>query len=97
VGKPRGVYGPAFKPFQTLGKLTEETPRVSPDAGNLAVRDYRGASGNMEPWWDCEPVLQPKERATEPPTCSGVRPISIPIVRCVRRGGGWKRGKVEMV
>jgi hypothetical protein len=25
------------------------------------------------------------------------RPISVPIVCCVRRGGGWKRGKVEMV
>src|SRR5215471_21193881 len=38
-----------------------------PDPGNAAVRDYRGGVGKRQPWWECAPVLQSKERETETP------------------------------
>ena len=62
-----------------------------PDPGNLAVRDYRGASGIVKPWWDCEPVLQSKEQERKPLTYSGARPISIPIQdsEAYRQGLPW--------
>jgi hypothetical protein len=47
TGKGRGVYGPAFKLLLRLGRPTEDSQGFKPDPGNLAVRDYRGASGNV--------------------------------------------------
>ena len=41
------VYGPAFKPSPNSGRPSEESQGFKPDPGNLAVRDYRGASGNV--------------------------------------------------
>ena len=46
TGKGRGVYEPAFNLLSHPGRPTEESRGFKPDPGNLAVRDYRGASGN---------------------------------------------------
>jgi hypothetical protein len=61
-----------------LSKLWEEMPGFKPDPGNPAVRD--AGVGKRQPWWECAPVLQSKERETQPPTYSRARPISIPIM-----------------
>ncbi len=46
-GKERGVYEPAFQLLSHLGRLMEESQGFKPDLGNPAVRDYRGAEGNV--------------------------------------------------
>jgi hypothetical protein len=43
----RGVYEPAFKPLQTWEGPRKKSQGFKPDLGNPAVRDYRGASGNV--------------------------------------------------
>ena len=43
----RGVYVCQHLSFLSNGKTTEGKSRSKPDPGNLAVRDCRGASGNM--------------------------------------------------
>src|SRR6516165_2251654 len=50
-----------------------------PDPGNPAVRDYRGASGNVSHGGNVHPSYNRKSRKRKPPTYSVVRPISIPI------------------
>jgi hypothetical protein len=84
-----------------LSKLWEGSQKkcrgFKPDPGNLAVRHYRGASGNVSHGGTVNPACNRKSGIRKPPTYSRARPISIPIARCVRRGGGWKRGMVEMV
>jgi hypothetical protein len=52
-----------------------------PDLGNPAVRDYRGASGNVSHGGNVHPSCNRKSGKRKPPTYSGARPISIPIVR----------------
>src|SRR5215472_16794254 len=75
----RGVYGPAFKPLQTLGRPTEEMPRFQTGPGNPAVRDYRGASGNVSHGRNVHPSCNRKRGKRKPATYSGACPISIPI------------------
>src|SRR6516164_5720537 len=77
-----GVYGPAFKPLQTWEGLRKKSQGFKPDPGNLAVRDYRGASG--------------KEQPTRPQS-SGVQ-VPVPPIACHRavsisdaRGGNEPR------
>ena len=50
-----------------------------PDPGNPAVRDYRGASGNVSHGGNVHPSCNRKSGKRKPPTYSGARPISIPI------------------
>src|SRR5215472_8207850 len=50
-----------------------------PDPGNPAVRDYRGASGNVSHGGNVHPSYNRKSRKRKPPTYSVARPISIPI------------------
>ena len=50
-----------------------------PDLGNPAVRDYRGASGNVSQGGNVHPSCNRKSRKRKPPTYSVARPISIPI------------------
>ena len=50
-----------------------------PDLGNPAVRDYRGASGNVSHGGNVHPSCNRKSRKWNPPTYSVARPISIPI------------------
>ena len=47
VGKPNkeGAYTDQRFNLSQLGRATEESRGFKPDPGNLAVRDYRGASG----------------------------------------------------
>jgi len=42
-----GVYTDQRLNLSKLGKAFEESQGFKPDPGNLAVRDYRGASGNV--------------------------------------------------
>ena len=63
-----------------------------PDPGNPAVRDYRGASGNVSHGGNVHPSCNRKSRKRKPPTYSVARPISIPIktlkpIDRVSRGG----------
>src|SRR6516225_8048629 len=51
-----------------------------PDPGNPAVRDYRGASGNVSHGGNVHPSCNRKSRKRKPPTYSVARPISIPIL-----------------
>src|SRR5215471_15998955 len=53
-----------------------------PDPGNPAVRDYRGASGNVSHGGNVHPSCNRKSGKRKPPTYSGARPISIPITSC---------------
>ena len=59
-----------------------------PDPGNPAVRDYRGASGNVSHGGNVHPSCNRKSGKRTPPTYSGARPISIPIAneRASQRG-----------
>src|SRR5215472_7553623 len=50
-----------------------------PDPGNPAVRDYRGASGNVSHGGNVHPSCNRKSGKRKPPTYSEARPISIPI------------------
>src|SRR6267378_3422411 len=43
----RGVCEPVLEPRRRWERLTEESQGFKPDPGNPAVRDYRGASGNV--------------------------------------------------
>src|SRR6516165_4549037 len=69
-----------------------------PDPGNPAVRDYRGASGNVSHGGNVHPSCNRKSRKRKPPTYSVARPISIPIHAFRRMGSrrfrsrlaGWK-------
>src|SRR5215813_10592385 len=66
-----------------LSKLWEGPRRkcqgFKPDPGNPAVRDYRGASGNVSHGGNVHPSCNRKSGKRKPPTYSGARPISIPI------------------
>src|SRR5215471_20830368 len=66
-----------------LSKLWEGPRRkcqgFKPDPGNPAVRDYRGASGNVSHGGNVHPSYNRKSRKRKPPTYSVARPISIPI------------------
>jgi hypothetical protein len=50
-----------------------------PDLGNPAVRDYRGASGNVSHGGNVHPPRDRKSGKRKPLTYSWARPISIPI------------------
>src|SRR5215475_3054608 len=50
-----------------------------PDPGNPAVRDYRGASGNVSHGGNVHPSCNRKSGRRKPLTYSGARLISIPI------------------
>src|SRR6516165_8398569 len=52
-----------------------------PDPGNPAVRDYRGASGNVSHGGNVHPSCNRKSGKRKPPTYRGARPISIPITK----------------
>src|SRR6516162_10247484 len=66
-----GVYGPAFKPLQSLGRSSEESQGFKPDPGNLAVRDYRGASGIVSHGGTVNPSCNRKSRNGNPPPTAG--------------------------
>ena len=85
-----GVYTDQRLNLSRPGKLLEESQGFKPDPGNLAVRDYRGASGNVSHGGTVNPVLQSKEQEQKPLTYSGTRPISIPV-----NGRFWPR-KADM-
>jgi hypothetical protein len=82
VGKP-GVAGAYTNQRLNLSKPWEGLRRtgqgLEPDPGNLAVRDYRGASGNVSHGGNVHPSCNRKSGKRKPPTYSGARPISIPI------------------
>ena len=61
-----------------------------PDPGDPAVRDYRGASGNVSHGGNVHPSCNRKSRKWNPPTYSVARPISIPIQSPVLSGAGAK-------
>ena len=62
------------------GKASGRKAKVSkPDLGNPAVRDYRGASGNVSHGGNVHPSCNRKSGKRKPPTYSEARPISIPI------------------
>ena len=52
-----------------------------PDLGNLAVRHYRGAAGNVSHGGTVNPSCNRKSRNGNPPTYSGARPCSIPTAQ----------------
>ena len=54
-----------------------------PDLGNPAVRDYRGASGNVSHGGNVHPPRDRKSGKRKPLTYSWARPISIPILDAV--------------
>ena len=77
-----GAYTDQRLNLSKLGKATAESQGFKPDPGNLAVRDYRGASG--------------KEQPTRPQS-SGVQ-VPVPPIACRRavsisdaRGGNEPR------
>jgi hypothetical protein len=69
VGKPgeRGVYEPAFQLLSHLGRHMEESQGFKPDLGNPAVRDYRGAEGNVAMVGIVNPSCNRKSRNGNPP------------------------------
>ena len=66
-----GVHGPAFKPLQTWEGPSKESQGFKPDPGNLAVRDYRGASGNVSHGGTVNPSCNRKSRNGNPPPTAG--------------------------
>jgi hypothetical protein len=86
VGKPgkEGAYTNQRFNFSNLGRLTEESRGFKPDLGNLAVRDYRGASGNVAIGGTVNPTRNRKSGIGNPPPKSGARPNSIPMGRAIR-------------
>ena len=82
MGKPRRA-GAYTDQRLNLSKLWEGPRKkcqgFKPDPGNPAVRDYRGASGNVSHGGNVHPSYNRKSRKRKPPTYSVVRPISIPI------------------
>src|SRR6516225_8221852 len=72
-----GVYGPAFKPLQTWEGLRKKSQGFKPDPGNLAVRDYRGASGNVSHGGTVNPSCNRKStNGNPPPTARRARLLS---------------------
>src|ERR1700694_5738473 len=72
-----GVSGAAFKTLQNLGRPWEESQGFKPDPGNLAVRDYRGASGNVSHGGTVNPSCNRKSRSGNPsPTAGRARFLS---------------------
>ena len=82
MGKPRRA-GAYTDQRLNLSKLWEGPRKkcqgFKPDPGNPAVRDYRGASGNVSHGGNVHPSCNRKSGKRKPPTYSGARPISIPI------------------
>ena len=77
TGKGRGVYEPAFNLLSHPGRPTEESRGFKPDPGNLAVRDYRGASGNVSHGGTVNPSCDRKSRNGNPsPTAGRARFLS---------------------
>ena len=76
-----GAYTDQRLNLSKLGKATAESQGFKPDPGNLAVRDYRGASGIVSHGGTVNPSCNRKSGKRKPPTYSGARPISIPISR----------------
>jgi hypothetical protein len=92
----KGVHGPAFKPLQTWEGLRKKSQGFKPDPGNLAVRDYRGASGNVSHGGTVHPSCNRKSRnGTPPPTAGRARLLSHALFRPVemRRAAAAMRGK----
>ena len=71
TGKGRGVYEPAFNLLSHPGRPTEESRGFKPDPGNLAVRDYRGASGNVAIGGTVNPTRNRKSEIGNPPPKAG--------------------------
>jgi len=82
VGKPRRA-GAYTDQRLNLSKLWEGPRKkcqgFKPDPGNPAVRDYRGASGNVSHGGNVHPPRNRKSGKRKPLTYSWARPISIPI------------------
>ena len=74
-----GAYTDQRLNLSKLGKATAESQGFKPDPGNPAVRDYRGASGNVSHGGNVHPSCNRKSGKRKPPTYSGARPISIPV------------------
>src|SRR6476646_12001487 len=72
-----GVHGPAFKPLQTWEGLRKKAKVSNRTRGNLAVRDYRGASGNVSHGETVNPSCNRKSRNGNPsPTAGRARFLS---------------------
>jgi hypothetical protein len=95
VGKP-GVAGVYTNQRLSLS-TTWEGPRLicrgfKPDSGNLTVRDYRGASGNVSHGGTVNPSCNRKSRNGNPsPTAGRARFLSQLSSR-----QGWKSGRVKV-
>src|SRR5215471_375688 len=60
-----------------MGRPSEESQGFKPDPGNLAVRDYRGASGNVSHGETVNPSCNRKSRNGNPsPTAGRARFLS---------------------
>ena len=94
------VHGPAFKPLQTWEGLRRKAKVFKPDPGNLAVREYKGASGNVSHGGTVNPSSNRKSRNGNPPPTAGRARLlsqwgrSSPLDRANRQreepGSQWK-------
>jgi len=66
-----GAYTDQRLNLPKLGKATAESQGFKPDPGNLAVRDYRGASGNVSHGGTVNPSCNRKSRNGNPPPKAG--------------------------
>ena len=74
-----GVCEPALKPCGAMGRLMDESQGFEPDSGNLTVRDYRGASGNVVMAEMCTHLATERARLVTL-RLQPARPSSIPTV-----------------
>src|SRR6478672_3681447 len=72
-----GVYTDQRLTSPNLERPSEESQGFKPDPGNLAVRDYRGASGNVSHGETVNPSCNRKSRNGNPsPTAGRARFLS---------------------
>ena len=72
-----GAYTDQRLNLSKLGKATAESQGFKPDPGNLAVRDYRGASGNVSHGGTVNPSCNRKSKNGNPsPTAGRARFLS---------------------
>src|SRR5215475_1194648 len=76
-----GVYTDQRLNLSKLGKACGRKAKVSNRTREIWPSGIIGGFGKRKPWWDCAPVLQSKEQERKPPTYSGARPTSMPIIQ----------------
>ena len=67
----RGVCEPALEPHRRWEGLWKKGQGFKPDLGNPAVRDYRGATGNVSHGGTVNPSCNRKSRNGNPPPKAG--------------------------